>query len=136
MEEVVATLRSMGDFSELAVRRALRVTDNNPEEAAMWLLMHGSEPVEEESEDGDPATCTTPGCDRPTYNGQAGETCCRTCAGSAGAQHGPVCESEWRGAGEGEDEEDDDACVNCGASLPEGAEAIPLLGFFFPIASR
>eukprot|EP00811_Abedinium_folium_P035445 NODE_8235_length_1512_cov_5.008664.p1 GENE.NODE_8235_length_1512_cov_5.008664~~NODE_8235_length_1512_cov_5.008664.p1 ORF type:complete len:470 (+),score=79.63 NODE_8235_length_1512_cov_5.008664:2-1411(+) len=36
--------------------------------------------------------CITEGCCRPTYNGQAGKTCCRSCGWSSGANHGPECE--------------------------------------------
>ena len=38
------------------------------------------------------ATCTTSGCGRRTWNGEAGTACCRTCAESARSAHGPVCE--------------------------------------------
>lgn len=37
--------------------------------------------------------CCTPGCTRDTWNGQPGEACCRSCWGSQGGRHGPVCES-------------------------------------------
>ena len=35
--------------------------------------------------------CVTRGCDRPTYNGQEGETCCQTCRQGRG-KHGRECE--------------------------------------------
>ena len=35
--------------------------------------------------------CITRGCDRPTYNGQEGETCCQTCRQGRG-KHGRECE--------------------------------------------
>eukprot|EP00930_Biecheleria_cincta_P056015 TRINITY_DN42226_c0_g1_i1.p1 TRINITY_DN42226_c0_g1~~TRINITY_DN42226_c0_g1_i1.p1 ORF type:complete len:482 (+),score=76.90 TRINITY_DN42226_c0_g1_i1:153-1598(+) len=40
--------------------------------------------------------CVTTGCCRETWNGQPGQTCCRTCAGSDGAVHGPDCNRKWK----------------------------------------
>ena len=50
--------------------------------------------------------CQVPGCDRPSWNNQAGESCCRACAGPElpnlnnpilnpvgnGQRHGPICQ--------------------------------------------
>lgn len=40
--------------------------------------------------------CQTAGCERETWNGQAGQTCCRSCPGSVGEMHGPDCERKFR----------------------------------------
>jgi len=44
----------------------------------------------------DPPQCTSIGCTRETWNGMAGQTCCRTCAKSSGAAHGPDCDLKLR----------------------------------------
>ena len=38
--------------------------------------------------------CITPACSRKTWDGNAGGTCCRTCADSNGMYHGAVCEKK------------------------------------------
>lgn len=40
---------------------------------------------------GQQVQCSTAGCSRQPWNGQCGEACCKTCAGSNGRGHGPVC---------------------------------------------
>ena len=42
------------------------------------------------------AKCSTAVCTQAAWNGQPGETCCRTCAGSRGAAHGRVCEEQHK----------------------------------------
>ena len=37
------------------------------------------------------AQCSTPGCSRESWDGKEGSACCRTCARSGGASHGPAC---------------------------------------------
>ena len=39
--------------------------------------------------------CDTPGCSRESWNGQAGQSCCRTCSNTAGSQHGPACNQKF-----------------------------------------
>ena len=39
------------------------------------------------------AVCVVAGCTRETWNGQAGQMCCRSCSSSNGTRHGPVCEA-------------------------------------------
>jgi len=36
--------------------------------------------------------CCTSGCSRPPWNGQPGQTCCRTCGKNKGHRHGPDCD--------------------------------------------
>ena len=38
--------------------------------------------------------CTTNGCNRESWNGQPGQTCCRTCYYHWGEKHGPDCEAK------------------------------------------
>jgi len=38
------------------------------------------------------AACNVSGCTRVTWNGMAGQQCCRSCLSSGGARHGPECE--------------------------------------------
>lgn len=40
-------------------------------------------------------SCATPGCHRGSWNGEAGQTCCRSCASSTGVRHGPRCNQKW-----------------------------------------
>lgn len=42
-----------------------------------------------------PPCCTTGGCSRETWNGQPGQTCCRSCLHSGGTMHGPECDQKW-----------------------------------------
>lgn len=40
--------------------------------------------------------CSTPGCSRETWNGQPGQSCCRTCTKTnGGGAHGPDCEAKF-----------------------------------------
>lgn len=41
--------------------------------------------------------CSTVGCTRKSWNGQSGESCCRTCAKSNGHAHGPDCDRKYAG---------------------------------------
>jgi len=41
------------------------------------------------------SSCATSGCSRLSWNGEAGETCCRTCPRHGGRQHGAECERKW-----------------------------------------
>ena len=49
-------------------------------------VVHVAGPVHE-------AVCNVSGCTRVTWNGMAGQQCCRSCLSSGGARHGPKCES-------------------------------------------
>ena len=40
--------------------------------------------------------CSTRGCPRPSWNGDAAVGCCRTCSNTGGAAHGPVCDEQNR----------------------------------------
>ena len=55
--------------------------------------------------------CVTHGCNRASWNGQA-EACCRSCSGSEGATHGPVCDSRHKEAVQGEECRFEFAVVN------------------------
>lgn len=39
--------------------------------------------------------CSTSGCGRAPWNGQAGDTCCRTCSQYSGKSHGPDCTKKF-----------------------------------------
>jgi len=38
--------------------------------------------------------CSTPGCTRATWNGEPGQSCCRTCSVNDGRHHGPECDKK------------------------------------------
>jgi len=40
------------------------------------------------------AQCSTSGCSRQSWNGQPGQSCCRSCSKSNGSSHGAGCESK------------------------------------------
>lgn len=66
--------------------------------------------------------CETVGCSRPALGGY--KTCCRTCASSQGASHGPKCEQMVRtinGAVQQQQQEEAPMCkIGCGRRAAEG----------------
>lgn len=95
-----------GEAAEVPMGATATEAQEPAEEAAPApAAAAAEEPAKEEAKAEEPAakvTCSTGGCERPSWNGEAGQTCCRTCgnpelATKLKCAHGPECEAKFKG---------------------------------------